>query len=118
MKVSARTYRGWKQRQPASRAITDVQILNLLHDVQQPDEKTGRPKPEVLYGRRKMQAWLQRNGFPEISKHIVDRLMREAGMKGMVRGRRAATTIRTKEKIRAKDLLNRNFFTEHPTKLH
>lgn len=71
-KVSARTYRGWKQRQPASRAITDAQILNVLHDLQQPDPTTGRPRPEVLYGRRNMRAWLQRNGFPDVSKHTVD----------------------------------------------
>ncbi|WP_332727344.1 transposase [Glutamicibacter sp.] len=99
MKVSARTYRGWKQRQPVSRDISDAQILNVLHYLQQPDEKTGRPKPEVLYGRRKMRAWLKRNGLPEISKRTVDRLMREAGMKGLVRGRRTVTTIRAKNKI-------------------
>ncbi|WP_313813273.1 IS3 family transposase [Glutamicibacter sp.] len=117
MKVSARTYRGWKQRQPASRAITDAQILNVLHDLQQPDSKTGRPKPEVLYGRRKMRAWLQRHGFPDVSKHTVDRLMRDTGMNGLVRGRRTVTTIRAKDKVRAKDLLNRNFFTNAPDKV-
>ncbi|MFJ2469527.1 hypothetical protein [Glutamicibacter sp. NPDC087583] len=75
MKVSARTYCGWKQHQPASRVITDAQILNVLHDLQQPESTTSRPRPEVLYGRRKMRAWLQRNGFPDVSKHTVDRLM-------------------------------------------
>jgi len=117
LKVSARTYRGWKQRQPASRAIADARILNVLHDLQQPDPKTGKPKPEVLYGRRKMRAWLQRNGFPDVSKHTVDRLMRDAGMNGLVRGRRTVTTIRAKDKVRAKDLLNRNFHTDSPDKV-
>ena len=64
-----------------------------------------------------MRVWLQRNGFPEISKHTVDRLMRVAGMKGLVRGRKTTTTIRSKDKIRAKDLLNRNFFTDAPNKV-
>ncbi|MCS3494537.1 putative transposase [Arthrobacter sp. JUb119] len=91
--------------------------MNVLHDLQKPDEKTGRPKPEVLYGRRKMLVWLQRNGFPDISKHTVDRLMRVAGMNGLVRGRRTTTTIRAKDKIRAKDLLNRNFYTDAPNKV-
>ncbi|WP_347040294.1 IS3 family transposase [Glutamicibacter halophytocola] len=117
LKVSARTYRGWKQRQPASRAITDAQILNTLHDLQQPDLKTRRPKPEVLYGRRKMHIWLQRNGFADVSKHTVDRLMRQAGMNGLVRGRRTATTIRSKDGHRAQDLLNRNFRTDAPDKV-
>ncbi|WP_349931886.1 hypothetical protein ABNP34_16305 (plasmid) [Glutamicibacter mishrai] len=48
LKVSARTYRGWKQRQPASRAIT---------------------------------------------------------------------TIRAQDTVRAKDLLNRNFYTDAPDKV-
>jgi hypothetical protein len=37
---------------------------------------------EIMYGRRKMTPWLRRNGFPEASKHAVDRLMREEGMNG------------------------------------
>lgn len=64
-----------------------------------------------------MLVWLQRNGFPDISKHTVDRLMRVAGMNGLVRGRRTTTTIRAKDKIRAKDLLNRNFYTDAPNKV-
>lgn len=64
-----------------------------------------------------MRAWLQRNGFPEVSKHTVDRLMRTAGMTGLVRGRRTVTTIRAKDKIRAKDLLNRHFCTDAPDKV-
>lgn len=64
-----------------------------------------------------MRDWLQRNGFPEVSKHTVDRLMRDAGMKGLVRGRRTVTTIRAKDKIRAKDLMNRHFCTDAPGKV-
>lgn len=70
-----------------------------------------------FYGRRKIRAWLQHSGFPEISKHTVDRLMREAGMKGLVRGRKTITTIHAKDKIRAKNLLNRNFHTDAPDKV-
>lgn len=72
---------------------------------------------EVIYGRRKMRTWLQRNGFPDTSKRTVERLMRWAGMKGLVRGRRTTTTIRSKDRIRAKDLLNRNFDTDSPNKV-
>src|SRR6266513_1479716 len=48
----------------------------------------GGPLPEVLYGRRKMTAWLASNGLPGVSKHIVDGLMRQEGMRGLVRGRK------------------------------
>ncbi len=40
--------------------------------------------------------------------------MRIAGMKELVRGLRTTTTIRSKDKIRAKDLLNPNFYTDAP----
>ncbi|MHA7176164.1 IS3 family transposase [Arthrobacter sp. Sr24] len=115
--VSARTYRSWKADEAAPRVVTDVLILNKLYDLQMLGQETLKLKPEALYGRRKMRDWLQRNGMGDISKYTVDRLMRVAGMKGRVRGRRTTTTIRSKDKIRAKDLLNRNFFTNAPNKV-
>ena len=77
----------------------------------------GGPLPEVLYGRRKMTRWLRRNGFPEIGKRTVDRLMHGEGMIGVIRGAQTRTTIGAKpgtEKVRAVDLLNRNFRTSAP----
>ncbi len=75
----------------------------------------GRPLPEVLYGRRKMTAWLARNGFPDVSKHTVDRLMRDEGMNGLVRGRSTRTTVPAKTGgVRAGDLLNRVFTSPRP----
>jgi putative transposase len=68
----------------------------------------------VLYGRRKMTAWLQRNGFPAVSKHTVDRLMRQESMRGLVRGRKVRTTISARSGQRARDLLNRQFRTSAP----
>ena len=68
----------------------------------------------MLYGRRKMTAWLQRNGFPAASKHTVDRLMRQEGMRGLVRGRKVRTTIPARSGQRAHDLLNRQFRTSAP----
>ena len=74
----------------------------------------GRQKPEVLYGRRKMTAWLARNGFPGISKHTVDRLMRGEGMNGLIRGLSTRTTVPGKDGKRAGDQLNRDFSAPHP----
>lgn len=77
----------------------------------------GRPRPEILYGRWKMTAWLRRNGFPEVSKHTVDRLMRDEGMNGLIRGRKTRTTIPGKDGRRAGDLLNRNFSASAPNRI-
>jgi transposase InsO family protein len=61
-----------------------------------------------------MTAWLGRNGFPGVSKHTVDRLMRLAGMNGLIRSRRTRTTIPAKDGKRASDLLNRHFTAPFP----
>lgn len=114
VRVAPRTYRSWKSTPAPARAQTDAAIVGVLRHLRTggPD---GGPLPEVLYGRRKMTAWLARNGYPGVSKHTVDRLMRQEGMHGLVRGRRARTTIPAKTGgRRAGDLLNRCFRTTAP----
>ena len=64
-----------------------------------------------------MTAWLRRNGFPEVSKHTVDRLMRDEGMNGLIRGRMTRTTISGKDGKRAGDLLNRDFSASAPNRI-
>ncbi|MGY4543955.1 hypothetical protein ACVWY0_003898 [Arthrobacter sp. UYNi723] len=113
VQVAARTYRAWKKRLPALRTIEDARITDALRSLKVPDAK-GRPRPEIIYGRRKMTQWLRRNGFPEASKHTVDRLMREEGMNGLIRGRKTRTTIPGKDGRRARDLLNRDFTAPAP----
>lgn len=73
--VAPRTYRSWRRKPVPDRAVSDAAILDQLREVRT-GGPNGGPLPEVLYGRRKMTAWLARTGFPEISKHTVDRLMR------------------------------------------
>jgi hypothetical protein len=113
--VAPRTYRAWKRRAPAARTHGDAQITDVLRRVKT-GGPGGGPLPEVLYGRRKMTAWLGRNGFPGVSKHTVDRLMRDEGMRGLVRGRKTRTTIGGKDARRAADLLNRDFRTQAPNR--
>ncbi|MFI7585361.1 IS3 family transposase [Kocuria sp. M1N1S27] len=69
--------------------------------------------PEGLYGRRKMTAYLRRTGLA-VAHCTVDRLMRQLGLSGVVRGRRVRTTIPAKDGRRASDLLNRNFTAAAP----
>jgi len=57
--------------------------------------------------------------FPDIGKRTVNRLMRVEGMNGVVRGARTRTTIGAKpgaDKVRAADLLKRNFRTGAPNR--
>ncbi len=111
--VAGRSYRAWRRRPASGRTIDDAALIARFHQLRQRDAK-GRQRPEVLYGRRKMTAWLARSGFPDVSKHTVDRVMRAEGMNGLVRGRKVTTTIPAKNGKRAGDLLNREFTAPHP----
>ncbi len=113
--VAPRTYRSWKTNPPAARAVDDAGVIDTLRHLRT-GSTSGGPLPEVLYGRRKMTAWLARSGFEAISKHTVDRLMRDEGMTGLIRGRKARTTIPAKNGVRAGDLLNRDFHTSAPNR--
>lgn len=98
---------------PADRAVTDAAVVDVLRKLTT-GGLDGPARPESLYGRRKMTAWLRRNGFPGVSKHTVDRLMRQEGMRGLTRGRTTRTTVGSKDGSRAGDLLNRQFRTDAP----
>jgi putative transposase len=113
--VAPRSYRSWKSKPVPERVLADAAIVAELRRIKTggPD---GRPLPEVLYGRRKMTAWLARYGFAGISKHTVNRLMRDEGMNGLVRGRKVRTTVAGKDGRRAADLLNRQFRTGAPNR--
>lgn len=111
--VSSRSYRAWRTRPAANRTVDDAQVLMVLHRLRERDRK-GRQRPEVLYGRRKMTAWLERNGFPGISKHTVDRLMRSEGINGLIRGRKPRARAAERDARRAADHLKRDFSSPHP----
>lgn len=113
--VAPRSYRAWKTRPAARRTIDDAAVIDTLRRLKIGGPHGG-PLPEVLYGRRKMTAWLRRNGSAGVSKHTVDRLMRAEGMRGLVRGRKTRTTIPAKDGRRAADLLNRRFRMTAPNR--
>jgi putative transposase len=120
--AAPRTYRAWRSAgQPARRVVADAHVVDRLRALRS-DGQGGRPAPEVLYGRRKMTAWLNRTaeGTPtagmRLSQRHVARLMRQEGMSGLVRSRKVRTTIPAKDGAgrRAQDLLNRCFTASAP----
>jgi putative transposase len=112
--VTSRSYRAWKTRAAAARAQSDAVLIDRLKALKVRDGK-GRQQPEILYGRRKMTAWLSRGEVTAVSKHTVDRLMRVEGMNGLVRGRKPRASASTgKASARAPDLLKRDFSAPRP----
>jgi transposase InsO family protein len=106
--VAPRTYRAWKKRAPSKRIITDAYVTDALLDTV--DE------PEGLYGRRKMTSHLRRSGH-QVAACTVDRIMRDQGLNGAVRGRSHRTTIPANDAVRAGDRLNRDFTAACPNRV-
>ena len=69
-----------------------------------------------VYGVRKVWRTLNREGFA-VARCTVARLMREMGLRGVVRGRRSKTTIAAKDLARPADRVNRVFEANRPNAL-
>jgi putative transposase len=82
-------------------------------------------KPEILrvhaenfgvYGVRKVWRQMRREGF-EIARCTVERLMRELGLQGVVRGKPVRTTVSDKAAPCPLDQVNRQFHAPRPNRL-
>ena len=69
-----------------------------------------------VYGARKVWLQLNREGFA-VARCTVERLMRELGLRGVVRGKKQITTISDPKQDRAPDLVKRNFKATRPNQL-
>ncbi|WP_036568299.1 IS3 family transposase, partial [Nocardia sp. BMG51109] len=105
VQIAPRTYRKARRRPPSARDVADAHVENALRDL--------AGTPEEMYGRRKMTRYLRRQGH-DVAFCTVDRIMREIGMNGVVRGRKLRTTIPVKDGVRAGDKLNRDFTADAP----
>ena len=83
------------------------------------------PKPEVMrvfaeslsvYGVRKVWRQMQREGF-DVARCTVEKLMREVGLQGVIRGKPARTTISDKAAPCPLDHVNRQFHAPAPNRL-
>lgn len=69
-----------------------------------------------VYGAHKVWKQLNREGVP-VARCTVERLMRQEGLRGVVRGRKTRTTIPDELADRPADLVDRNFTAERPNQL-
>ncbi|MFD7445123.1 IS3 family transposase [Streptomyces sp. NPDC059909] len=68
-----------------------------------------------VYGTRKIWPELHRQGH-QVARCTVERLMRELGIAGAVRGRKIRTTIADPAAERAPDLVERDFVADAPNR--
>ena len=69
-----------------------------------------------VYGARKVWWQLRRDGV-EVGRCRVERLMRDMGLAGAVRGKTVRTTVSDKDGVRAADLVKRQFAAGAPNRL-
>ena len=114
IQIAARTYRAFKKRAPSARSVADAELTAVMKALRETPDAKGRLPRERFYGRRKMHALMVKKGHV-CGEEKIGRLMRLAGMAGLVRGRRITTTRKTAPS--AGDLLNRQFAADAPNQV-
>lgn len=103
--IAPSTYYAAKARPPSARAVRDEQLLAHIRRVHA--DNYG------VYGARKVWHELRREGH-QVARCTVERLMRQAGLSGVVRGKKVRTTTRNESHQRSPDLLDRDFTAPAP----
>ncbi|MFE9446724.1 IS3 family transposase [Streptomyces sp. NPDC006602] len=108
-KIAPSTYYAYKKRleTPSARSVRDEEIKERIQEVYTSNYR--------VYGARKIWRELNRQGHA-VARCTVERLMRELGITGAVRGRKVITTITDPAAERAPDLLDRDFVASAPNR--
>jgi transposase InsO family protein len=105
--IDPSTYYRAKKRPPSARSVRDTELKALIVRVH--GENFG------VYGVRKVWRELNRRGG-HVAWCTVERLMRELGLAGAVRGKKVRTTVADPSADRAPDLVKRQFVAAAPNR--
>jgi putative transposase len=106
--IAPSTYYAAKSRPESARAVRDRVLAEKVEQVH--EENYG------VYGARKVWAELNRHGV-EVARCTVERLMREIGLRGLLRDKAPRTTRPAAETSRLADLVKREFTATRPNEL-
>ena len=106
--VSSSGYYAWRHREPSARARSDQALTQRIRAIHERSRGT--------YGAPRIYAELVEQGV-RVGRKRVARLMREAGLEGISRRRKARTTIREAEPRAPTDLVERDFAACAPDRL-
>ncbi len=106
--VSRSGYYAWRSRPPSKRGREDATLTAKIHEIHRRSRQT--------YGSPRVHAELRALGT-RCGRKRVERLMRQAGLQGCMRGRRRGTTRRNRRAAPAEDLVKRNFATTQADKV-
>jgi len=106
--VSRSGYYSWRKREPSDRSRFDAVLTQKIEQIHRNSRAT--------YGSPRVHAELRAIGIC-CSRKRVARLMRQAYLRGCIRGRRIKTTYRGAMAQVAPDLVERNFTSQQPDRL-
>ncbi|MFE0631231.1 IS3 family transposase [Streptomyces sp. NPDC058864] len=108
-KIAPSTYYAHHKRRamPSARTVRDAELKEQISEVFEANYR--------VYGARKIWRELNRQGS-DVARCTVERLMRELGIAGAVRGKRVITTLPGGQVQRAPDLVDRDFVAGAPNR--
>jgi putative transposase len=108
LQVAPSTYYSAKKRPPCRRRVTDEKLNSEIRRVFDDNY--------AVYGARKVWRQLNREGVA-VARCTVERLMRQMGLAGRVRGKARRTTVPADVSPRPADLVERRFTATRPNQL-
>ena len=99
--VSTSGFYAWASRAPSDRELSDAWLIERI--------KAVHAENRGVYGSRRVTAELRLGEGVVVSRKRVQRLMRQAGVSGLVARKRGRTTIRVPGVRVADDLVERRF---------
>jgi putative transposase len=106
--VSKSGYYAWRSRPPSPRIQQDALLTKKIREIHSRSRQT--------YGYPRVHAELRALGV-RCGRRRVARLMRVAGLRGCMRGKKRGTTRRDPRTAPAPDLLRRDFVTAKPNRV-
>jgi putative transposase len=107
--VSRSGFYDWLRRAPSDRALSDAWLAEKIKAIHQANRG--------VYGARRIHAELRLAQDVRVGRKRVERLMRQAGLSGLVKRRKGRTTIRVPGVRVADDLVARQFTPAAPNVL-
>jgi putative transposase len=107
--VSRSGFHAWQRRPPSDRQLSDAWLLEQIKQIHESNRR--------VYGAPRIHAELRMAHGVRVGRKRVERLMRSAGISGLVPRRRGRTTIRVPGVRVADDLVERDFKPPGPNVL-
>ena len=107
--VSRSGFHAWPRRPPSARALEDERLTERIREIHRANRR--------VYGSPRIHAELRMADGVRVGRKRVERLMRQAGITGMVASKRGRTTIRVPGVRVCEDLVDRAFLAAAPNRL-